>query len=109
MNRQIPRDESNFVFVSHGLIVELEHMAWWFWNAPEHHHGTTQNTLGLLYPDTYQKFMTLPEYNQLAQWTRAFVMPRAVTDAVRRADKRRKGEYSVIVSCSCTDPNVENE
>jgi hypothetical protein len=85
---QIPRNESNFVWTSHNLIVELDHMAYWFWNAPEDAHGTTQNSMALKHPLRYSGFILDPQYKDKAQWTRVFVIPTAVAAATTREDKR---------------------
>ena len=78
---KVQRNESNFVWTSHSLIVELNHHSWWFWNAPEDEHGTTMNSLALKHPDSYKSYMTNEDAKERAQWTRAFVIPRAVSKA----------------------------
>jgi hypothetical protein len=87
---QIPRNESNFVWTSHNLVVELDHMTYWFWNAPKDAHGTTQNALSLRHPKSYKKYINKPGQKERAQWTRVFVIPTAVGDAVRREDRKAK-------------------
>lgn len=82
---QIPRNESNFVWGSHRLLVEMHNNQYWFWNAPEDHHGTTMNSLALKYPKKYKNFMKTDGYKHWAQWTRVSVLPSAVVSAAGRA------------------------
>ena len=82
---QIKRDESNFVWCSHALVVELAENAFWFWNAPADKHGTTMNHLALHHPKSYKSYIT--KEPDRGQWTRASVM----THAVMAADRRQEG------------------
>jgi hypothetical protein len=83
--QQIKRDQSNFVWTSHGLVVEMAENVFWFWNAPEDSHGTTMNDLALKHPRSYKTYVaTEPER---AQWTRVSVMTHAVMVADRKAEE----------------------
>jgi hypothetical protein len=82
------------VWTSHNLVVELDNKTFWFWNAPEDAHGTTQNSLALTNPERYQTLLNNPEYMDKAQWTRVFVMPRAVVAAAEREDRKAKESVS---------------
>jgi hypothetical protein len=68
------------------LVVELNNLSFWFWNAPIDYHGTTMNALALDNPSQYKAFLNSDEAPQLAQWTRVFVMPKSVRQAHLRAD-----------------------
>lgn len=74
------------MYTSHGVIVELNHLSWWFWNAPLDAHGTTTNSLALKHPASYKEFITNQEAEDHAQWTRVFVMPHAVVGAVTQME-----------------------
>jgi hypothetical protein len=78
---QVKRHESNFVFTSHALIIELAEQAYWFWNAPEDAHGSTLNDLALQHPRSYHGYVTLETADNRAQWTRVQVMPHRVVAA----------------------------
>jgi hypothetical protein len=84
---QIPRNESNFVWGSHRLVLEMQENMYWFWNAPDDYHGTTMNNLALKRPETYKNYMKSEKYKDRAQWTRVSVMPHAVVAAAGRAAK----------------------
>ena len=81
---KVQRNESNFVWTSHSLIVELNHHSWWFWNAPEDAHGTTMNNLALKHPTSYKTYIGKENVKERAQWTRTFVIPHAVSTAHQR-------------------------
>ncbi|GLB45607.1 hypothetical protein LshimejAT787_2400650 [Lyophyllum shimeji] len=81
---QVKRDESNFVFHSHGVVVEMAEGMYWFWNAPKDFHGTTINEVALQRPKTYQKYMSTAPNR--AQWTRATVLTSAVVAAAKRRE-----------------------
>ena len=82
---QIARNESNFVWGSHRLLVEMHDNQHWFWNAPEDYHGTTMNSLSLKRPTNYKNYMKNDEYKNWAQWTRVNVMPSSVVAAAGRS------------------------
>jgi hypothetical protein len=69
-------------------------MTYWFWNAPKDAHGTTQNSLSLQHPKSYKKYINKKGQKELAQWTRVFVIPHAVREAVRREERKAK-------DCTC--------
>ena len=83
--QQIKRDQSNFVWASHSLVVEMAENVFWFWNAPVDKHGTTMNNLALKHPDSYKSYIT--KEPDRAQWTRVSVMTHAVMTADRREDE----------------------
>ena len=71
--------ESNFIYASYKLLVELAEGALWVWNAQDDYHGTTANSLKLQKPSSWGKYA---EKNpDVAQWTLVSVLPRAVTGA----------------------------
>lgn len=78
---QVKRHESNFVYASHGLVVELADQAYWFWNAPDDAHGSTLNQLALRHPRSYRGYVKLEQADTRAQWTRVLVMPHTVVAA----------------------------
>jgi hypothetical protein len=83
--QQVKRHESNFVWCSHSLVLELAENAIWFWDAPADKHGTTMNSLALHHPKSYKSFIT--KEPERAQWTRACVMTHAVMAADRRQEE----------------------
>ena len=89
---QVKRNESNFVWASHGLVVELAENAYWFWNAPKDAHGTTMNSIALGHPDKYGAFFKQDKGEEAAQWTRALVMPHVVRNALLRDGKEDESE-----------------
>lgn len=78
---QVTRHESNFVYTSHGLVIELADQTYWFWNSPDDAHGSTLNHLALTHPGSYHRYVTLETADNRAQWTRVLVMPRSVVAA----------------------------
>jgi hypothetical protein len=83
------------VWTSHNLVVELNDKTFWFWDAPQDAHGTTQNSLALLNPERYQTLLNDPKYMHKAQWTRVFVMPHSVVAAAQR-ENRKEAESMVF-------------
>lgn len=79
---QIPTDESNFVYVSHKLIVEMRQNMLWFWDASKDSHGTTHCHLSSS-ETKWKEFATSDEDS--GQWTRVMTMPHAVATALKRA------------------------
>ena len=67
---QVKSHESNFVYTSHALVIELAEEAYWFWNAPYDAHGSTLNNLALSHPRSYHGYVTLERAYNRAQWTR---------------------------------------
>lgn len=80
----LQRHESNFVYTSHALVIELADQGHWFWNASDDAHGSTLNDLALRHPETCRP-ATIREDNT-AQWTRVLVMPRRVVAANLRKE-----------------------
>ena len=78
---QVKRHESNFVFASRALVIELTNQAYWFWNAQDDAHGSTFNDLALRHPRSYRRYVTLEKADNKAQWTRVLVMPHTVVAA----------------------------
>jgi hypothetical protein len=72
-------------------------MAYWFWNAPKDAHGTTQNSMALMHPSRYSGFILDPQYKDKAQWTRVFVIPKAVATATTREDKRSEDSMYLYI------------
>lgn len=77
----IARDESNFVWASHGLLVEMAHNTLWFWDSKNDHHGTTLNSLMLAKSSLTPKARR--DNASLAQWTRVYTIPERVQKAYR--------------------------
>ncbi|KAF8074472.1 hypothetical protein FPV67DRAFT_1445537 [Lyophyllum atratum] len=81
---QMKRSESNFVWSSHGVVIEMAERLFWFWDAPNDSHGTTTNDLALSHPANYGAYIkSAPDR---AQWTRVTVLPSAVLAADIRKD-----------------------
>jgi hypothetical protein len=80
---QIPRNESNFVYASHSLVLEMAQNMFWFWRAKDDEHGTTMNSLALQHPRSFAKYVH--SEGDKGQWTRAEVLPRAVVQAANRS------------------------
>ncbi|KAF8512979.1 hypothetical protein JB92DRAFT_2830546 [Gautieria morchelliformis] len=51
---KVLRGESNFIWASHQLTLEME--PFWFWNASHDYHGTSMNRIALLHPATLKTF-----------------------------------------------------
>jgi hypothetical protein len=83
---QVKRHESNFVYASHALVVELADQAYWFWNAPDDAHGSTLNDLALRHPRSYRSYVASEKAEGRAQWTRVLVMPHTVVAANLRKE-----------------------
>jgi hypothetical protein len=77
--RQIARDESNFVLVDYGIIIELQKDAIWGWRSAIDRHGTTMNAAATYFPDRFKAFST--SFPQVAQWTEGCTIPKALYDA----------------------------
>ncbi|KAF8053701.1 hypothetical protein FPV67DRAFT_1462010, partial [Lyophyllum atratum] len=70
---QMKRSESNFVWSSHGVVIEMAERLFWFWDAPNDSHGTTTNDLALSHPANYGAYIkSAPDR---AQWTRVHRSP----------------------------------
>jgi len=80
-SESVKRNESNFVWQSHKLLVELQEGAYWFWDAPVHYHGTTMNHLALTHPQSYK--LLASDRSHDGQWTLVNTFPKAVVDAAR--------------------------
>ena len=78
---KIQRDTSNFVWTSHGLLVEMTENTHWYWDASRDSHGTTVGKLTLDNPreSLSDKFIT--KYADEAQWTKASTFPARVVKA----------------------------
>jgi hypothetical protein len=76
---QIPRNESNFVYASHSLLLEMAQNMFWFWRAQEDEHGTTMNSLALKHPRSFAKYAH--HAGDRGQWTRAEVLPHSVVQS----------------------------
>ncbi|KAF8512703.1 hypothetical protein JB92DRAFT_3116906 [Gautieria morchelliformis] len=80
-SNKVLRSESNFIWASHKLTVEMEEGAFWFWNASQDYHGTSMNRIALLRPATFKNFVKHAPDD--AQWTLVHVVPYSVTMAAR--------------------------
>lgn len=81
---KVHRRESNFVWGNHKLILELNEGTHWFWRANLDAHGTTANKVAMRYPGKW-KTPALLKQEEIAQWTRANTIPKAVGDAMLRS------------------------
>lgn len=79
---QVKRDESNFVYASWKLIVELEDQAHWIWDARSDLHGTTLNRLCASQPGSWKRYAH--KHPDKGQWSRANVITKAATAAAKR-------------------------
>ena len=77
----MPYDESNFVWTSHRLIVEMKKNMFWFWNAPVDMHGTTHSRLSLE-QENWKAYAV--KYPEAGQWTRVMTIPHTVVASVKR-------------------------
>lgn len=83
------RDESNFVYFSHRLIVELAVGVLWLWRAKEDHHGTTVNAMALSHRHIKNWANLARDNVNAAQWTVASVLPHAVAAAAAKTQANR--------------------
>ena len=83
---QINKNESNFVYYSHRLLVELAEGAMWIWKAMEDYHGTSVNSLALKYRDL-RNWSNCASINvQAAQWTMVLVLSTALMNAAAKSE-----------------------
>ena len=81
---QVNSKESNFVYYSHRLLVELAEGAMWIWKAMEDYHGTTVNSVALKNRKT-QNWSNLARNNtNTAQWTMVSVLTTALMNAASK-------------------------
>jgi hypothetical protein len=78
---QMPCDESNFVWTSHKLVVEMKENMMWFWNAVVEAHGTTHSALSMR-KENWKLYAR--DYPDHGQWTRVMTIPQAVATSVKR-------------------------
>jgi hypothetical protein len=86
--KKIQRDTSNFVYTSHGLLVEMTENTHWFWDASRDHHGTTLGKLTLENTRQHLSSSFMTKFADEAQWTRASTFPTRVVEA-RQTYKER--------------------
>lgn len=86
----MPHDESNFVWSSHKLIVEMQKNMFWFWNAPVDMHGTTHSRLSLE-QENWKVYAA--KYPDAGQWTRVMTMPHAVVASVKREGEDQENMF----------------
>jgi hypothetical protein len=81
----LDRNSSNFVWISHRVLVEMADNMHWFWMAAKDKHGTTVSCEGMMDPpNVTAKF--IQENPGFAQHTVASVLPMAVIKAQRRLE-----------------------
>ena len=85
---KIQRDQSNFVWTSHRLLVEMTENTHWYWDASRDHHGTTAGKLTLDNPGSNLSQTFITKFANDAQWTKASTFPKKVVEA-RQAYKAR--------------------
>jgi len=83
---QVHRRESNFVLGNHWVILELNEDSHWFWRANVDAHGTTTNQIAMQHPKKW-KAPNFLDKEDVAQWTRANTIPKAVADATFRSQQ----------------------
>jgi hypothetical protein len=77
----MPCDESNFVWTSHKLVVEMKENMMWFWDAAVDAHGTTHSALSMR-KENWKLYAR--DYPDHGQWTRVLTIPHAVAASVKR-------------------------
>jgi hypothetical protein len=81
--KQLHRNSSNFVWISHAILVEMANNMHWFWLAAKDEHGTTVSREAMMNPQQVTpKFIR--ENPGFAQHTVASVLPMAVVKAQQR-------------------------
>lgn len=75
----MPSNESNFVWTSHKLIVEMKKNMFWYWDTSSDSHETTHSKLTLMKDDWRLHARDSPN---TGQWTRVITMPSAVVASV---------------------------
>jgi hypothetical protein len=80
-SQKVQRDTSNFVWNSHGLLVELIENTHWYWDASADSHGSTIGKLAIDYPKEKLNPTFMMKFADEAQWTRVSTIPKRVVDA----------------------------
>jgi hypothetical protein len=80
---QLDRNSSNFVWISHGVLLEMAANMRWFWLAKEDEHGSTVSREAMMNPaKVTARFIS--ENPDFAQRTVVSVLPMAVVKAHER-------------------------
>jgi hypothetical protein len=82
----VHRDESNFVFGNHKVILQLNQGSHWFWRANIDMHGTTTNKVAMQHPCKW-KTPEFLENADIAQWTHVNTIPKAVVGALLKSQE----------------------
>jgi len=75
----MPRHTRNFFYGSHGLVVELQQGAQWFWEGAKDEHGTTSSDFSQ--PPNLITMAHIRNHLKCGQLTRVSVLPTAVVNA----------------------------
>ena len=79
-------NESNFIYFSHRIIVELSEGSVWFWKSKEDHHGTSTNAMSMKHRSIKNWARLARDNPNGAQWTLVSVFPQAVVQAAIKAE-----------------------